>query len=101
MQGILRPDDVVFAHDFVTRSTLTATRPLSNLTLMLPELETTPLAGTPRLVYLESSYVLSQRAELARRMAARGYPELREWLIPAGDGRGSLTEWRILTFSRR
>lgn len=99
LNRMARPDDVIFTHDFIVRSTLTATHPLPHRTPILPELETYDLNGVTRLIYLEGSFDQAERPELLRRMAARGYPVVQEWPIPAGDNTGPLSDWRILTFS--
>lgn len=97
----LRPNDVVFAHDFVARSTLTATLPLPSPVLLLPELEQVGLNGAPRLVYLESSWVKAQRPELQQRMAARGYPHMEILPVLANNGTEPVRDWCILAFSPR
>lgn len=100
-QNALHTDDIVFTHDFVTRSTLTATLPMSNRALMLQDLEKSALSQAPRLLYLESKLTAPERPDLIRRMAALGFTRISESPVPAGDGSGALTEWCILTFSRR
>ncbi|MBA4135781.1 MAG: hypothetical protein C0518_00530 [Opitutus sp.] len=97
----VQPTDVVFTYDFVTRATLTGTHPLSNRVAILPDLETISLEDSLRLLYLESSSVKAERPTLIQRMAARGFREVQEWSVTAGDGSGPLEEWCILTFSRR
>lgn len=100
LQSLARADDVVFTRDFIVRSTLTATHPLSNRAPLLSDLETCDLHAAPRLIYLEGFYELPERAELLRRMASRGYSIVQEWPIPSGDGSAPLKEWRLLTFSQ-
>ena len=100
LQLLVRPDDIVVTSDFVIRSTLTASLPLPNRTLMLPELETAGLGSSPRLIYIESSQLKPERDKLRQRLAACGYPAMHEWPIPAGDGSGPLTDWSLLAFSR-
>lgn len=100
LHAVVRPGDIVVANDFIIRSTLTVTRPLSTPVLLLTDVEKTDLGKAPRLVFLESINNRPQRTEIAARIAARGYPNLQEWPVPAGDGSGPLSDWRILTFAR-
>lgn len=100
VRRLVQPDDVIFTYDFVTRSTLTATHPLPNRVLQLSDLDTAVLEPATRLIYLESSALRTGRADLEQRMAARGYGHLADLSVPAGDGSGPVSDWRILTFSR-
>jgi len=96
----LCPGDVVVMNDMTIRSTLTFSWPFACRVLLLPELETCDLRSADRLVYLESYYVLSQRSQLAARMAARGYPHLKEVRLHTADGSDLLSEWQLLVFER-
>lgn len=100
---LIKADDIVIAHDFVIRSTLSFTRPIPNPFIVLPELEATVTRSQSvnRLVYLESISVLAQRPDLAARMSALGFTRMEEIRIPADDGKNVLSDWRVLAFSRR
>ena len=101
LSRVVQPNDVVLASDFITRATLSFTRPIPNRIVVLPDLENSDLKSTERLVYLESTYVLAQRGQLAARLAALGFTTMREIPVHAADGKSILAEWCILTFSRR
>ncbi|WP_157693812.1 hypothetical protein [Opitutus sp. GAS368] len=99
LSSVIKPGDMVIAHDFVIRSTLSFTRPIPNPFIVLPELETTATTAVNRLVYLESVSVMAQRPDLAARMSSLGFTHMEEIRIPASDGKNVLPDWRVLAFS--
>ena len=101
MARVVEPGDVVVTYDFVTRSTLTFTRPITNPVIPLSDLETSDLRSVPRLVYLESAYAASQRRDLAARMAKLGFGVMQEIGIPSTNGSTMISDWRLLTFQRQ
>ena len=97
---IIEPNDLLVTYDFICRTNLTFTRPIPNRVILLPEIETTDLKSVPRVVYLESISVLSQRGDLVARMSAVGFKTMREFRIHAADGNSLVTDWRFLAFTR-
>lgn len=98
---LVRPGDTVVTSDFINRTTLTFTRPLSNEVMVLAELEEHGPPAAGRLVYLEPAGLRAQRDQLAARLAARGYTVSGESPVFAPDGVSATDDWRILVFSRR
>ncbi len=96
----LQPDDVLVSQDFVTRSTLSFTRPVDNRIIHFADVETAPLDGVRRLLYLEPVHAQFSRAELAAKAAARGYgPPV---VLATSPAVSPETEgyWRLVAFQR-
>lgn len=100
LAGFLRPQDVVAMPDFISRATLTATRPVPQPVLILPELSARDVAAADRLVYFEPGYTRPQRAEVATRMRELGFPAMEEIPALAPDGITVVHDWTFLLFSR-
>lgn len=96
----LRPDDVVVMPDFISRATLTFTRPLANPVLLPADLTATNLSATPRLVYLEARETKVDREDLIARAAAAGFKSVQEREVLAADGRTVLADRRLVIFTR-
>ncbi len=96
----LRPGDVVLVPDFIRRSTLSFTRPMTNRILLLDELETSDLRTTDRLVYMESSASRHERELLIDRTSALGFSTWQELKIISTDGSTVLPEWQFIVFTR-
>ncbi|MDI1334742.1 MAG: hypothetical protein PSU94_01035 [Lacunisphaera sp.] len=96
----LGPRDVVVMSDYITQSTLTATRPMPNAVLLLPDLETSDLHSADRLVYIEPDGTQTQRGELAERLQALGFGAMQERILLAPDGKTVVPTWRALIFQR-
>ena len=101
LSRVVQPDDVVILHDFISRSTLTFTRPMANRLLLLSDLEKDDLQNVNRLVYLESVYSLPEREGLIARMTALGFGTMQENKMYSADGRTVLSQWQVLVFTRR
>ncbi len=100
LAGVLRPDDVMVTHDYISRATLTIQLPMANHQLLLHEVEDAELRAARRVVYLESSASLAERGKLEAALLGQGFPNLQEIPMYSVDGRSVLSEPRILVFSR-
>lgn len=96
---VLTSDDVVLCQDFVTRSTLTFTRPLPNRLLTFEELPNAALAATHRIIYLEAGHLQPARGELATRLAALGFSAPVELAVATSESIAP-PYWRVIAFSR-
>jgi hypothetical protein len=96
----LRPGDMVVMPDFISRATLTVTQPLPNPVLLLPDLAGGEVQAAERLVYFEPALSRPQRAEVAARLAALGFPAMQEKPVLAPDGSGVVKDWCFLLFQR-
>ena len=97
---VLQPGDVVLTHDFISRATLSFTRPLAHRIHILAEVEEADLQDTRRLVYLEPNGYITERTELAARLARLGFGTAQELPVHVTEGRSVQPEWRFVAFSR-
>ena len=95
-----RTNDAIVLHDFVVRSAMTFSRPFSHRVLLLPELEKEDLHAFEHVAYLEFFLFKPERAELARRLAALGFGDMKEVEVRSADRKAVLADYRILVFSR-
>ncbi len=100
LERILHPSDVVLMPDFIRRSTLTFTRPMTNRILLPDELETSDLRNVGRLVYMEANESLHERDQLLVRTNALGFSTWQAYQIKSPDGKTILPEWQIIVFTR-
>ena len=99
---IVEPDDLVISHDYISRATMTFTRPMVNTVILLTDLERiADLDKYERLVYMESSYSLHERDALLARMSKLGFENLQEIKMHTADGHTPISLWKTLVFTRR
>ncbi len=97
----LQPDDTVVMPDFITRATLTFTRPLAQKVLILDELRRQGVPPTGRLVLVEPVFHRPAREELTALLKAQGLALLEESPVVTPDRRGVTHDYHILVFARR
>ena len=97
----LQPADTVVMPDFITRSTLTFTRPLAQEVLVLRELRRHGVPRTGRLVFVEPAGQRPAREELVAYLAAQGLTLADESPVIAPNGQGVTHDYHILVFTRR
>ncbi len=97
----LQPGDTVVMPDFITRSTLTFTRPLAQEVLILPELRRHGVPRQGRLVFVEPAGHRPAREELVTYLTAQGLTLADESPVVAPDGQGVTHDYHILVFARR
>ena len=97
---VLRPDDVLLAHELINQSTLTFSHPFTNQVLLLADLEKGAVGASGRFVYLESVSNQGQRDALANRMATLGFGKMREIFVKAPATGKIVPDWCLLVFQR-
>ncbi len=96
---LLRPDDALLAHDFITGATMTFTHPQIHPVLLETDLAKTDLNAFRRVVYLEAPLYQSSTARVVAHLASLGFVHQAEPVV-APNGQGTLPEWRVFIFSR-
>jgi len=97
---LLRPGDVLFSTDFITRATITFTRRTTPSPVLLEDLAHTDTTPIKRLVYLEQDLHRSSTPEHIAQLRQLGFGQVQVSDLPAPDGSGPLPQWRVLVFTR-
>jgi hypothetical protein len=97
----LRPEDTVLMPDFITRATLSFTRPLTQRVLTLAELKLHGAPATGRIILVEPAGLRAVRGEWVAYLESRGLTLSDERPVISADGQGVTHDYHILVFARR